>query len=403
MGVFMGLDATAPCTTASVAKDDDDGDGCQCKDHCRVERLPLEWRDEAPARSTPRESAIASSERMVPGGGSAGGTSAVTRSWSDVDPLRMMATLALTSFMYSVLGHPLFLAIARQQCSKTSVSAYQVLSDLGRTYGARGLYRGAGAAVTGTVLSELVYYLVVEYSKEKLPLREQEWRSFGAGFLADCASTPVFNPFGVVSQVQMVAGSSFSSEHNYMSAWRTTLTLVHEQGIRSLFRGTLLTLAVTPLTGAWWFVYELFKRRAYAAAPAVATTLDAVVPSAVVVRLPRYCTSTTDNVLINCGVGAATSIVMGVIMNPVYVLRLRLQVYKKPEGVRFPVLGILKDILAHEGPRALMKGLGMNLFIGAAGGCAFGLTYEGAKKLSDISSTKAAGGEAGEASRSPPL
>jgi hypothetical protein len=312
-------------------------------------------------------------------------TSAVTRSWSDVDPLTLMMTFGATSFTYSFLGQPLFLIIARQQCSTMPVSATKVLRDVIQTHGLRGFYRGAGAAITGTVLSELVYYFVVEYWKEKLPLQEREWRSFGAGLLADLGSTPVFNPFAVVSQVQMVAGSSFASHgHNYMSAWRTTLTLVREQGVSCLFRGTVLTMVVSPLTGAWWFVYESFKRIVYGAAPAIGAHLSTVVPESVQQRLPHHCTSTTDNVIVNAGVGAATSMVIGIVMNPIYVLRLRLQVGKRIHGVRFPLWCIMKDVLKKEGARALWKGLGGNLLVGVVGGCAFGFTYEGAKEFSDI-------------------
>ncbi|GET93770.1 hypothetical protein, conserved [Leishmania tarentolae] len=311
-------------------------------------------------------------------------TSAVTRSWSDVDPLKLMMTFGVTSFSYSLLGQPIFLIIARQQCCTTRVSAAKVLREVKQSHGFRGLYRGAGAAISGTVLSELVYYFLVEYWKEKLPFQEREWRSFGAGLLADLGSTPVFNPFAVVSQVQMVAGSSYSSEHNYMSAARTTVTLVREQGISCLFRGTLLTLVVAPLTGAWWFVYESFKRLLYGAAPAIGARLSSVVPQSVQRRLPLCCTSTTDNALVNAGVGAAASMVIGLIMNPFYVLRLRLQVGKRIEGVRFPLLHIVRDVLKNEGVRALWKGLGGNLLVGIIGGCSFGFTYEGAKQFSDI-------------------
>ncbi|KPI89360.1 hypothetical protein ABL78_1486 [Leptomonas seymouri] len=316
-------------------------------------------------------------------------TSAVTRSWSHVDPLKLMMTFGATSFTYSFLGQPLFLIIARQQCSTTHVSATKVLKDVLQAHGMRGLYHGAGAAITGTVLSELVYYFVVEYWKEKLPLQEREWRSFGAGLLADLCSTPVFNPFAVISQVQMVAGSPFASQgHNYMSAWRTTVTLVREQGVSCLLRGTVLTMVVAPLTGAWWFVYESFKRMAYGAAPVIGARFSSVVPQTIQQRLPHHCTSTTDNVLVNAGVGAAASMVIGTIMNPIYVLRLRLQVGKRIEGVSFPLWHILKDVLKNEGARALWKGLGGNLLVGVVGGCAFGFTYEGAKEFSDITQSR---------------
>lgn len=320
-------------------------------------------------------------------------TSAVTRSWSDVDPLKLMMTFGATSFTYSFFGQPFFLVIARQQCSTTHISATRVVRDVIQSHGLRGFYRGAGAAITGTVLSELVYYFVVEYWKEKLPLQEREWRSFGAGLLADLGSTPVFNPFAVVSQVQMVAGSSFSQGHNYMSAWRTTVTLVREQGVSCLLRGTVLTMVVAPLTGAWWFVYESFKRMVYGAAPTIGAWLSGVVSPSLLQRLPQHCTSTTDNVLVNAGVGAAASMVIGIIMNPIYVLRLRLQLGKRIEGTYFPLWHIMKEVLRNEGPRAFWKGLGGNLLVGVVGGCAFGFTYEGAKELSDITQDSTEGRE----------
>lgn len=346
MGAFLGLDATTPSLSLKLLED-----------HRReaVEKSPA---------------AVSS-------------TSAVTRSWSDVDHLTLMSTFAVTSFTYSILGQPIFLAIARQQCAKSSLTVFQVISDVLRAYGLRGLYRGAGAAATGTVLSELVYYFVVEYWKERLPLEGREWRGFGAGILADFVSTPIFNPFGVVSQVQMVAGGAITSEHNYMSAWRTTTTLVREQGLGSLFRGTLLTLAVTPLTGAWWFVYEYFKSVAYNAAPTMAEWMGSRSPDGLARRLPEAFTSTTDNLILNSLVGALSSMVLGVVMNPIYVLRLRLQVYKPAVRRRFPVVRIMEDVLKHEGVWALWKGLGANLFVGVVGGCAFGMTYEGTKKFSD--------------------
>ncbi|CCW63222.1 unnamed protein product [Phytomonas sp. EM1] len=314
-------------------------------------------------------------------------TSAVTRSWSDVNQVKLLSTFAATSFVYSLLGHPLFLVIARQQCEKFHISAYEVVLDVLRGYGLRGLYHGAGAAITGTVLSELLYYTCLEYWKEKLPHEDREWRSFGAGLLADALSTPFFNPFGVVSQVQMVAGGSFASEHNYMSAWRTMLTLTREQGVRRLFRGTFLTLVVAPLSGAWWFAYEFLKAYAYGVGPAVGAFLSRNLPLPLIARLPAYCTSTTDNLLINCLVATSTSVGMGILMNPIYVLRLRLQVNKTVRNVRCPIFYILKDILHHEGVGALWKGLGVNLFAAAMGGCVFGITYESAKRFSDNTDT----------------
>ncbi|ESS65571.1 hypothetical protein TCDM_05953 [Trypanosoma cruzi Dm28c] len=310
-------------------------------------------------------------------------TSAVTRSWSHVDCVTLFATFAATSFAYSLVGHPLFLAVSRQQCSTTRLKVRQVLQEVYLQHGYRGLFRGAGVAVSGTVISELVYYLIVEYGKEHLPLPTKEQRCLTGGFAADLISGPIFNPFAVVSQVQMVADCR-GGEHKYRNAFSTTKYILMEQGWRTLFRGTLLTMVVSPLTGAWWFVYELLKQRAYKIASRSAPLLGAVTPARVRQELPVTCTSTTDNLIVNCVVGALSSIIIGILMNPLYVLRLRLQVAKNLGSTRFPAIWMMRNVFREEGIQAFFKGLRANLFMAVIGGSAFGMTYEGAKQFSDI-------------------
>ncbi|RNF08172.1 putative mitochondrial substrate/solute carrier [Trypanosoma conorhini] len=313
----------------------------------------------------------------------ASGTSAVTRSWSHVDRVALFTTFAATSFAYSFFGNPLFLAVARQQCSTARLTVRRVLQEVYTQHGYRGLFRGAGVAASGSVISELVYYLIVEYGKEHLPLPTKGQRSLIGGFAADLVSGPIFNPFAVVSQVQMVADSC-GGEHRYRNGYHTTRVMLAEQGWRALFRGTLLTMVVSPLTGAWWLVYELLKQRAYSLAARAAPLLRATTPIGVCQKLPVCCTSTRDNILVNCVVGALSSVVIGVLVNPLYVLRLRLQVTKKLQHSRFPAFWILRSVLREEGVQALFKGLRGNLFMAVLGGAAFGMTYEGAKQFSDI-------------------
>ncbi|ORC85540.1 uncharacterized protein TM35_000341520 [Trypanosoma theileri] len=310
-------------------------------------------------------------------------TSAVTRSWSHVDRWMLFATLGATSFAYSFFGHPLFLAVTRQQYSTGRLTVRQVLQEMYAHYGVRGLFHGAGMVISGTVISELVYYLIVEYGKEHFPFRTSEQRSLVGGFAADVVSGPLYNPFAVISQVQMVAGNR-PGEPCYRSAYQTTRSIIAEQGWRALFRGTLLTLMVSPITGAWWLVYEFLKQRAYNILECASMKSSLTVPFGLRHRLPSGCTSTTDNVIVNSAVGGVSSMVIGVIMNPLYVLRLRLQVNKDVGDRLFPVIWVMTNIFRREGLRAFFKGIHANLFMGAIGGCAFGMTYEGAKKFSDI-------------------
>ncbi|KEG08228.1 carrier protein, partial [Trypanosoma grayi] len=216
-----------------------------------------------------------------------------------------------------------------------------------------------------------------------LPFPTLEQRSLVGGFAADLVSGPVYNPFGVVSQVQMVADSRYG-EHRYSNGLQTTRSILAEQGWRALFRGTLLTVILAPLTGAWWLVYELLKHRAYNVVACASPSLVFIIPPEVRRRIPECCTSTTDNLLVNCSVGATASMVISLLLNPFYVLRLRLQVDKNIGYARFPSFVIMKSVLRREGIQAFFKGLHTNLFMAAVGGCAFGMTYEGAKQFSDI-------------------
>lgn len=340
---------------------------------------------------------------------------AVTRSWSDMNHWRLMMTFAAGSFFYSAAGQPFFLAIARQQHSFSKLSARQVFQEAVIRDGWRSLFRGTGIAVSGTVTSELLYYLVLEYGKEKLPFQHRESRSFLAGLMAEFFSALLFNPFAVVSQIQMVSSSrsagklsesklvgssssstvpfpaghsnalqSSASSHNtvacpytYGSAAYVTRSLIRDHGWKSLFRGALVSALVAPVVGGWWYMYEALKGRAYAIAPFIIPSSSS---SPVIRKLPQVCTSTSDNVLINALVGATTNMMFCLIMNPIYVLRLRVQTC--PTSVKYPFRQAMREMLAKEGPHALWKGLSMNMWLAILGGLTFGFAYEGTKQLS---------------------
>lgn len=305
--------------------------------------------------------------------------SAVTRSWSDLNHTKLMLTFGFTSLFYSTLGQPFFLVIARQQISAQRLSGLQIFREAVQRDGWRSLFRGTGVSVSGTVLSELMYYFCLEYWKEQLPLKERESRSFWAGFCAETTSTLVFNPFAVVSQIQMVATPKpVHCPYPYMTASSTLRAVVKDNGLKSLFRGTLITLFVAPVAGGWWYVYEAVKRNAYHVAPYI---LDEVLPAACLKRLPACCVSLTDNAVINSTVGALTNMLFCFLMNPVYVLRLRVQAM--PCAGRWPLRSAAANILRKEGARALWKGLGINMSLAALGGFTFGLAYEGTKLISD--------------------
>lgn len=341
-----------------------------------------------------------------------------------------MMTFGAGSFFYSAAGQPFYLAIARQQHSSTKLSARHVFKEAVIRDGWRSLFRGTGIAVSGTVTSELLYYLVLEYGKEKLPFQHRESRSFLAGLVAELSSALLFNPFAVVSQIQMVsssrslgtptrstpvsgtsstscssnATSSSASLHRstrttggshpsplaarstpacpypYGSAVSITRSLIRDHGWQSLFRGALVSVLVAPVVGGWWYMYEALKGRAYAIAPYLIPSPTSS-SNVLIHRLPHWCTSTSDNALINALVGATTNMMFCVVMNPIYVLRLRVQTC--PSNLKYPFREAMREMLAKEGPHALWKGLSMNMWLAILGGLTFGFAYEGTKQLSD--------------------
>jgi hypothetical protein len=295
----------------------------------------------------------------------------------------LVGTFGCSSLIYSFLGNPLFLAVARQQVMREHVPIQAVLRSVIREHGFRGLFLGCGVSVAGTVLSEMFYYLIIEISKEKLPFQESG-RNFCAGLLADGISGPIWTPFAVVSQMQWVAASESGKSLHFVSTIRD---IVNREGVRGLFKGTLMSWTMLPLSGLWWVVYEQLKKLCYLQIEASHASGSYLwVPKSIRSRCPECFGSATDNPLAHAFVGSAASVIISTIMNPLWVIRTRLQVQPPPPGARIPSLWILKDLLRHEGCRGLLKGLYTNIALGAAGGFAFGPTYEGTKMFADVSS-----------------
>ena len=300
-------------------------------------------------------------------------TTAVTRKWSDTNPVTFLSTLGAVSFVYSLVGHPVFLLVSRQQVARDTLPLRSAANSVYRDHGLRGLFRGSPMSVSGTVLSEACYIGVLEYSKEYMPFQSKLVRDFWAGMIADAVSNLIFTPFSVVSQRQMTAGVGVNA-CTYSNSYSVARSLVKEEGVSALMRGTIIAMAMMPISGMWWLVYEQFKIGAYQVAPLL-------VPES---QRNSALGSTTDNPIINACVASSTSILLALFLNPVYVLKIRVQVMAVPSGVRFRALWIAADIFRSEGVASFYKGLRGNLLMAAIGGVGFGTIYEGSKKIADV-------------------
>lgn len=311
-------------------------------------------------------------------------TTATNRKWSDLDAPKLLSTVGATTVAATVASQPLYIILARQQCAHAPMSFAAVARDIYQRHGLRGYFRGVGATTGGMVIFSVMYYAILELSKEYLPLESKSSRDFFGGLLADGLMNPIYTPFAVVSQLQMVAGFGVNEKSPYHSAAATARDVVSQRGYRGLLRGVALSMVMLPLAGAWWIVYEKVKQWTYDWVQSQSSEPFSF--GGYGSQLPTWCTSRTDNALLNLAVGGASSAMVMCAANPLYVIRTRVQVMHIPSNVKWVTSWVAKELWRTNGIRGLFQGLSTNILMGAAEGSVFALTYEGTKLFADKSS-----------------
>lgn len=307
-------------------------------------------------------------------------TNAVNRGWSHMDQAMMLGSFAAMSTAYAVCNMPITVATTQQQCLRESLSLPRVLRSIYASHGVRGLYRGFSASLIGGVLSDQALFLTLEFLKENMPVESASSRHFFSGVASDCIATPVWIPFSVIVSRQITAGVGVASGIRYKNVFHTMHDVVAAHGWGGLFRGTLLSFTLVPISGLWWSLYGGLKEVAYANA--------ASLRPAALVSEEQW--SLTDNVAINSVVGSVTCCAVAVVSNPFMVLRTRMQVMEIPATARWRIAWIARDILRKDGVRGFFRGLGGSMALSAVSGIGFGAFYEGIKLLSDTTKSGAA-------------
>ncbi|OVA08902.1 Mitochondrial carrier protein [Macleaya cordata] len=183
---------------------------------------------------------------------------------------------ALFSGVSAVL-YPVVVLKTRQQISQTQLSSFKTAFSIVRYEGFRGLYRGFGTSLTGTIPARALYMTALEITKSnvgtvtvKLGFPEPTATAIAnaaAGLSAAMAAQLVWTPIDVVSQRLMVQGSSnhlknpnFSS-CKYRGGIDAFQKILRADGIRGLYRGfgmSILTYA--PSNAVWWASYSVSQR-----------------------------------------------------------------------------------------------------------------------------------------------
>ncbi|CUE73139.1 mitochondrial carrier protein, putative [Bodo saltans] len=221
---------------------------------------------------------------------------AAHRQWTDMNPMMLMATVSLTTAAGSFASHPMYLVLARQQCHQGErVSFGTIAREIARKDGVRGFFRGCAMGCFGMIASQSCYYALVDMWKQFGTQDDKASRDFSAGVVAEAATTPLYNPFSVICQRQMVAGYGVASHETYANAISSTRALLTTAGPRAMFRGMGISFMMLPVGGCWWALYEYLKTVTYTYLQELAGGHTFQGPWAK--SMPVWAVSTTDNVL----------------------------------------------------------------------------------------------------------
>jgi len=218
----------------------------------------------------------------------------------------------------------------------------------------------------------LTYETTRNFMAQNMGIQESTLRSFVGGGLGSLVSQTFIVPIDVVSQHLMLLGSEKSSKKGgrHMlghisipdSAMKTSMTrtkaimssMYKQDGWRGFYRGYFASLAVyAPNSALWWAIYDVY-----------CGILGDVSPESIP-RLALQCTAA-------CGSAITTSL----ILNPVDLVRTRVQV----EGLKF--IPTCRQLWKEERMRLFMKGLSARLVLSISFSFCIILGYETLKRWS---------------------
>ncbi|XP_050234897.1 uncharacterized protein LOC126683107 [Mercurialis annua] len=198
--------------------------------------------------------------------------------WEMLDKSKFFILGAALFSGVSATLYPIVVLKTRQQVSNSQLSCLKIGYGLLKHEGFRGLYRGFGTSLTGTVPARALYMAALEVTKSnvgtatvRLGFPEATAAATAnavAGLSAAMAAQLVWTPIDVVSQRLMVQGGngklgygSASSMCKYSNGIDAFRKIVRTDGFRGLYRGfgiSILTYA--PSNAVWWASYSVAQR-----------------------------------------------------------------------------------------------------------------------------------------------
>ncbi|KAK6911939.1 Mitochondrial substrate/solute carrier [Dillenia turbinata] len=191
--------------------------------------------------------------------------------WEMLDKSKFFFLGAALFSGVSAALYPVVVLKTRQQVAQSQVSSIKTAISIMRLEGIRGLYRGFGTSLMGTIPARALYMTALEVTKGnvgtgivKLGVPEPTAAAVAnaaAGLSAAMAAQLVWTPIDVVSQRLMVQGSNASTACKYLGGIDAFRKIIRTDGLRGLYRGfgiSILTYA--PSNAVWWASYSVAQR-----------------------------------------------------------------------------------------------------------------------------------------------
>ncbi|KAL1650979.1 carnitine transporter [Didymella pomorum] len=268
---------------------------------------------------------------------------------SSVQSLRALVAGGVGGVFAVVVGHPFDLVKVRMQTAEKGVynGAMDVLrKGIARDGMARGLYAGVSAPLVGVTPMFAVSFWGYDLGKQLVTsLSKVENGQFSvaqvsaAGFFSAIPQTLITAPFErvkVLLQIQGQKNLAPGEKPKYNGGVDVVRQLYKEGGIRSVYRGSAMTLARDGPGSAFYFAtYETVKRNLTPKDPVTGRPGELSMPAVM-------------------AAGGAAGIAMWIPVFPIDTIKSRLQ---SAEG-RPTISGTIKGIYANGGYKAFFPGIG---------------------------------------------
>lgn len=186
--------------------------------------------------------------------------------WNTLDKSKFFFLGAALFSGVSATLYPVVVLKTRQQVAQAQVSCFRTAFWITRNEGFRGLYRGFGTSLMGTIPARALYMTVLETTKSNVGTAAIRFgfpettaaavANAAGGVSAALAAQMVWTPIDVVSQRLMVQGST-----KYLNGIDAFRKILNADGLRGLYRGfgiSILTYA--PSNALWWASYSVTQR-----------------------------------------------------------------------------------------------------------------------------------------------